>query len=86
MITFLIIHFFSFSAPYFGDVTIPTGISTKNVTEKVKGKIAHGTYLIIYHRFEKTVLQNDKIYKEDVQVSERKIDLELICIISIKNL
>ena len=50
-----------------GDITIPTGISTKNITEELKGKIADGTYgigsLIIPQRFEKTVLQNGKIYR-----------------------
>ena len=66
-----------------GDTTIPTGISTKNVTKQLKGKIADGTYcvgsLIIPQRFEKTVLQNGKIYKEKVHVTGRKIDLESIC-------
>ena len=66
------------------DITIATGISTKNVTEQLKGKIADGTYcigrLIIPQKFEKTVLQNGKIYKEEVHVSGRKIDL-----VSIRN-
>ena len=65
-----------------GDITIPTGISTKNVTEQLKGKIADGTYrigsLIIPQKFEKAVLQNGKIYTEEVHVSGRKIDLESI--------
>ena len=75
-----------------GDTTIPTGISTKNVAEQLKGKIANGTNrigsLIIPQRFEKTVLQNDKIYKEERYVSGRKTDLESIridMITSIKN-
>ena len=67
-----------------GDVTIPIGISTKNVTEQLKGKIADGTYrigsLIISQRFEETVLKNGKIYKKEVHVSGKKIDLESICI------
>ena len=65
-----------------GDIAIPTSISTKNVAEQLKGKIADGTYrigsLIIPQRFEKTVLQNGKIYKEEAHVSGRKIDLESI--------
>ena len=76
------IHFFRFSAPYLGDITIPAGTSTKNVTEQLKGKIADGTYcigsLINLQRFEKIVLQNGKIYKEEVHVSGSKIDLESI--------
>ena len=72
-----------------GDITIPTGISTKNITEELKGKFADGTCrigsLIIPQRFEKTVLQNGKIYRLEcfryiweVNVSGRKIDLESI--------
>ena len=34
------------SAPYLGDITIPTGISKKKVSEQLKGKIADGTYRI----------------------------------------
>ena len=65
-----------------GGITIPAGTFTKNVTEQLKEKIADGTYrigsLIILQRFEKIVLQNGKIYKEEVHVSGRKIDLESI--------
>ena len=65
-----------------GDIAIPTSISTKNVAEQLKGKIADGTYrigsLIIPQKFEKYVLQIGRIYKEEVHVSRRKIDLESI--------
>ena len=30
-------------SPYLGDITIPTGISTKDVAEQLKGKIADRT-------------------------------------------
>ena len=57
-------------------------MSTKDVAEQLKGKIADRTYhigsLIIPQRFEKTVLQNGKIYKEEINVSKRKFDLESI--------
>ena len=77
-----IIHFFRFRAPYLGDIRIPTVIPTKNVTEQLEGKIVDGIYrigsLITPQRFEKTVLQNGKIYKEEINVSKRKFDLESI--------
>ena len=65
-----------------GDIAIPTSISTKHVAEQLKEKIADGTYrigsLIIPQKFEKYVLHIDRIYKEEVHVSRRKIDLESI--------
>ena len=67
------------SIPNLSDITVPSGPSTKKVTEKLKEKIKDGTYkigdLIVPQKFEKISLREETLIKEEILVSGRKIPL-----------
>ena len=66
------------SIPNLSDITVPSGPSTKKVTEKLKEKIKDGTYkirdLIVPQKFRKVSLREETLIKE-ILVSGRKIPL-----------
>ena len=59
------------------DITVPSGPSTKKVTEKLREKIKDGTNkigdLIVPQKFEKISLREETLIKEEILVSGRKI-------------
>ena len=64
------------SIPNFSHITVPSGPSTKEVTEKLKEKIKDGTYkigdLIVPQKFEKTSLREETQIKEEILVKVGK--------------
>ena len=60
------------SIPNLSHITVPSGPSTKEVTEKLKEKIKDGTYnigdLIAPQKFEKISLREETLIKEEISV------------------
>ena len=63
-------------------VTFPVDESNEEVTERLREKIKNGEYttgeLIVPQRFIKTTLCGNRIEKEEVEISGRKIDITYI--------
>ena len=64
------------------DVTLPVDESNEEVTERLREKIKNGEYtigeLIVPQKFIKTTLCGNRIEKEEVEISGRKIDITYI--------